>query len=127
MIYIAFIETHEEFGTAIVTINGAEADGITETTYGIGHKHFSDQDKISIGPGFIGKLRRVQIFSPATAFLQQGDCVPSSCAINPNFEINPGCLARSCNTPGSFTSFGDCERIILILFSCYPSHNRMSN
>ena len=72
LIYIAFIETHGGFGTAFVSINGAEGVASARTTSAYGYQHFSNQDTMYIGSGLIGRLRRVQIFSPATAHLQQG-------------------------------------------------------
>ena len=64
-IYASYTYTERGLGETLVFVNGVLAAGspFTQTAHGPGV--FGADDTISIGSGFIGKIRRVQIFSPA--------------------------------------------------------------
>ena len=72
MIYVSFYYGFQGLGISFVHINAAIA-GATVKTNTYGPSVFRSNDVISIGPGFTGQIRRVQIFSPAAVHLIQGN------------------------------------------------------
>jgi len=70
-IYASYIYTYGGVGETVVYVNGVVAGGITFTLAAHGPSVFGGADTFSIGSGLIGKVRRIQIYSPATLQLVQ--------------------------------------------------------
>ena len=65
MIYASFVYNDGVLAAALVSKDLPAADSASFTLSSYGTSAFSSSDKITIGAGFIGQLRRVQIYSPA--------------------------------------------------------------
>ena len=72
MIYASFFYNLKTLNAASVVINGASTDSSTHASPGYYSYIFSDSDVIKIGAGFIGQLRRLQVYSPASYLLDYG-------------------------------------------------------
>jgi len=72
MIYASYAYTYGGLGVAVVYINGVLATGNAVTASAYGPSVFTNADYIRIGKGFLGQLRRLQIFSPAPLNFYQG-------------------------------------------------------
>ena len=110
-IYASYIYTYGGIGEASVTIDGVLTSGSPAIPNGHGPGVFGTADTIGIGPGFVGQVRRIQIYSPTILHLYQRNCLPSSCDVDTNNWVFSNCLLETCTTPGYYTSFGNCESI----------------
>ena len=70
MIYASYIYPSGGLGISKVYINGVEGADQAKITSLAGPTAFSMADKIGIGPGFTGQIRRVQLYSPAPLEIQ---------------------------------------------------------
>ena len=93
-------------------INGKKGpDALTGSGYG--SSVFSSSDRVRFGEGFLGELRRIQVYSPAAWRLNPTPCDSTTCALDIGFSIPPTCLKAVCTTAGTYTSFGTCESILI--------------
>jgi len=70
-IYVVYAFTSGGFGVSMVYIDGFLANSAALTTNGLSPSAFSTSDIVKIGQGFTGKLKRIQIYSPAAFGLVQ--------------------------------------------------------
>lgn len=111
MIYVSFFYNDGVFPTlakATVSVNGAEPDSDLNY-FGWPSGVFSIDDPIFIGMGFIGQLKRIQIYSPAAYELNTKACDSTTCAFDIGFSQPPTCLKPICATPATYASFSSCE------------------
>ena len=108
MIYASFIWNDEFLLGATVSVNGAEPDSDLNY-FGWPSGVFSTDDPIFIGMGFIGQLKRIQIYSPAAYELNTKACDSTTCAFDIGFSQPPTCLKPICATPATYASFSSCE------------------
>jgi len=110
-VYIMYSFTAGGYGLSRAYINGIDAGGLAETTNGLAHSQFSTADILRVG-GFVGHLKRLQIFSPAAIGMNKGMnlCNPNSCLAEIGFNEIPVCMSAVCDNPkGYYSSFGTCE------------------
>jgi hypothetical protein len=110
-VYIAYLLTTGKFSAALVQINGGSVDSFPSKTVTFSSTSFSTNDNILIGVGFIGQLRRFQVYSPAAFELSSESCNPTTCDVNIGFSEPPTCIEAVC-TNRYYTSFGTCESIL---------------
>lgn len=72
MIYASYIYSYGGHGLSTVYINGVLTHRYAITATARGPSFFSNTDEICVGRGFIGNIRRVQLFSPTPLQLSQG-------------------------------------------------------
>lgn len=130
-IFVSYSYTYGGYGVANFYIDGALVDPAiaTNTAYGAnGNTVFSTSDYVRIGAGFIGQLRRLQVYSPAAFRLNPNTCDSSTCGLDFGFSVPLTCLQAVCTTTGSYTSFGSCESTFNgNLFWIISFLNRLSN
>ena len=113
MIYVSYTYTYGGYGATNFYIDGSYVGPslATHTAYGAnGNMVFSASDYVQFGAGFLGQLRRLQVYSPAAFRLNPDSCNPSTCAIDLGFSTPPTCLKPVCSS-GYFEEFGFCDSI----------------
>ncbi len=65
-IYVVYASTGSGYGVSKIYINGVDSNGQATTTSSPGPATFTAGDVIKIGQGFVGELRRFQIYSSAS-------------------------------------------------------------
>ena len=75
MIYAAYVYSAGGLGISLVTVNGVVASGYAKVTGAYGTTPFSNADKIYVGSGWTGQIRRFQVYSPATTRPEQGKII----------------------------------------------------
>jgi len=112
--------TYSAGGSAALTVH---VDGVgTDSAPGIMRANaasiFSSADSIKIGGGFIGLLRRFQIYSPGAYQLGSDSCYPSTCYAHIGYSATPMCIIAVCSsTSGTYPSFGTCESNFSLIYS----------
>ena len=133
MIYASFFYNVKTVNAASIILNGVTTDSAPYTNTGYYPSVFSNSDVIKIGAGFIGQLRRLQIYSPAAYLLDKSlflfywylikltkaRCDLTTCAVNIGYSDPPKCLKAICNTSGSYASLDTCESTENILWNFY--------
>lgn len=114
-VYFSLLYTSGKFGEVLVQINGGPVDSFHSGTVSMSRTWFSTSDLIAIGSGFIGQLRRFQVYSPAALELNSQPCDSTTCTATLGFSDPQTCLEAVCSN-GYYTSFGSCEGI---LFRCF--------
>jgi len=71
-VYVVYTFTYGGHGFSKIYINGADALGIVAIIDAPRPSVFSNLDVVKIGRGFIGQLRRIQIYSPAASSFVTG-------------------------------------------------------
>ena len=66
MIFVAYVNTHGGFGLTVIYVNGFQTTGYNSKLNEFVSSSLSSSDIITVGAGFIGKLKRLQIYSPST-------------------------------------------------------------
>jgi len=120
-IYASYIYTRGGLAKSVVHINGVKASEFVVSMPAKGTAVFGSNDIISIGPGLIGELKRVQIFSPAVLELKQGTCAPSSCDVASDDTLFPTCLLQTCPILGYYYSLGSCAKCSTGCATCADS------
>ena len=119
-VYLSFLITSGWFTAALVQINGGPVDSFPSMTNGLGPAAFSTNDIVYIGAGFVGQLRRFQVYSPAALELSSESCNPTTCAVNIGFSDPPTCIEAVCNND-YYTSFGTCESNLFNVFPLFKN------
>ena len=113
-VYVVYTFTTGGYGISKVYIDGADAGGSAWTSSSTSPPSFSNSDLIKIGGGFKGHLRRFQIYTPAASPFETASgfnsCNPTACSIDMGFSDPRTCLKAVCTTPGTYSSYGTCER-----------------
>lgn len=118
MIFVSYTYTYGGYGSSNFYIDGAYGNpGLgTHTAYGAnGNTVFSASDYVQFGAGFVGQLRRLQVYSPAAFRLNPAPCDPTTCALDIGFSNPPTCLQPVCSS-GYYYEFGYCKGICLSFF-----------
>ena len=69
-------------GVSLVIVNGVVASGHAKAIGVYGTTPFSNADKIYVGSGWTGQIRRFQVYSPATIRFEQGnECLVGICCL----------------------------------------------
>jgi len=97
--------------------------GSLYNVYTPGFPTFTNTDTLRIGSGFIGQLRRIQIYSPASIspniprilknhLLSSNHSIedPTKCTVTFGYSNPPICFNSVCG-PGFYSSFSSCESI----------------
>lgn len=71
MVYVSYLYTVGGYGAAIIYLNTVGGISVVSGTVH-GSSVFSNSDRVRFGEGFIGQLRRIQVYSPATFRLNTG-------------------------------------------------------
>jgi len=109
-IYIGCIYASSGIGAALIHIDGVHVDSSPNAIRLGASSIFSTADTIKIGGGFIGHVRRFQIFSPGAFQLLADTCSPSTCIAHIGYSTTPLCMFSVCGgTSGTYPSFGTCE------------------
>jgi len=113
MVYVSYSFTSGGYGASNIYVDGKKSgDAITVKAYG--SSVFSSSDRVRFGEGFIGQIRRIQVYSPAAWRVNPKPCDSTTCALDIGFSIPPTCIQAVCITTGTYTSFGSCESKTLI-------------
>ena len=110
-VYVGFLITSGTYMATLVQINGGSVDSFPSITNGFTSAILSTSDIAYVGGGFVGQLRRLQIYSPAALAYSSESTDPKSCAVNLGFSDPSTCLEAVCKN-GYYTSFGTCESIL---------------
>jgi len=113
-VYVFYSFTSGAYGISKIYLNGIPTDGFAVVAVGTTPPVFSPTDVVKIGGGFVGHLKRLQVYSPAAlpfiATSGSNSCDPTTCSLDMGFANPRTCMQAVCNTPGTYSSFGTCER-----------------
>jgi len=70
MVTVTYSFTYGGYGVSIIYINTQTGPIITGTAYE--SSIFSSSDRVRFGEGFIGQIRRIQVYSPAAFRVNSG-------------------------------------------------------
>ena len=80
MIYAVYVYTVGGRGTSLITVNGVLAPEVAVTFGAYGPSYFSNADRIYVGSGLTGHIKRFQVYSPGVIRLNQGNTEENFCS-----------------------------------------------
>ena len=112
MVFVSYSYSVGGYGASNIYLNGIRGPSAI-TTAGYGSSVFSTSDRVTFGEGFLGQIRRIQVYSPAAFRLNPTPCDSTTCSLDIGFTIPATCMQAVCTTSGTYTSFGSCESILI--------------